>query len=166
MSVVVISVILIFATLLQNSIVNQISVLYGAADLVLLVLVTWILQTEEKQYWIAGIVAGYLVGISSALPVWLTVLEYTIVVLLVTFFQRRVWQVPIWLLLTSVIISTMLLYGIEFGYLGITGVSFEISTVFNLFLLPSSVLNIILALPVYGVMGEVGKLLNPDKVET
>jgi rod shape-determining protein MreD len=165
MAGIVVFLMLLMAAFLQNSIVNQISMLYGSADLVLLVLVTWMLQTEERHYWIAGLMAGFLIGISTALPIWLPMLEYLLVVLLVTFLQRRVWQVPIWLLLTSTILSTLLIYGFELTYLTITGGLFDVVSVFNLLLLPSIVLNLILALPVFGVMGEIGKLLFPEKVE-
>ena len=165
MAGIVIFVLLIFATLLQNSIVNQISMLYGSADLVLLVLLAWILQSEEKQYWLPGFFAGFLIGFSSALPVWLPMVEYVLVVAVVTFLQRRVWQVPIWLLLTSTILSSLLVYAVEFIYLIGTGVEFDLLTAFNLLLLPTIVLNLIFSLPIYGVMGEVGKLLYPEKVE-
>ena len=165
MSYIVVFFLMVIATLLQNSIVNQVSMLYGSADLVLLVLITWMLQSDEKQYWVVGGFAGFLIGLSSALPIWLPIIEYLAVVAMVTFFQRRVWQVPIWLLLTTTIISTGFIYGIELLYLSLEGAVFNFTDAFNLLMLPSIVLNLILSLPMYGVVGEITKLLYPEKVE-
>lgn len=165
MSFIVFFFLMLIAILLQNSIVNQLSMLYGSADLVLLVLITWMLQSDEKQYWVLGGFAGFLVGLSSALPIWLPVCEYVGIVAIVSYMQRRVWQVPMWLLLTTTILSTGVIYGIEFLYLSVRGVGFDITDAFNLLLLPSIVLNLIFSLPIYGVIGEITKLLYPEKVD-
>ena len=157
--------ILIISILLQNSIVNQVSMLYGSADIMLLVLLSWMLHAEERQHWLWGIVAGLFVGISSALPFWLPVIGYSVIVGLVYLLQRLVWQVPIWLLLTSTVLGTVLIYGFEMLYLWVIGTPFAFGTVFNLLILPSVVLNLILIFPVYGFIGEVEKMLYPEKVE-
>lgn len=165
MSGVVFLIILIFSILLQNSIVNQVSMLYGSADIMLLVLLSWMLHAEERKHWVWGVLTGLLVGIASALPFWLPVIGYSFVVGVVYLLQRQVWQVPIWLLLTSTVLGTVLIYGFEILYLWVIGTPFEFSTVFNLLLLPSVVLNLILIFPVYGFIGEVEKMLYPEKVE-
>ena len=165
MSYIVVFVLMLVAILLQNSIVNQISMLYGSADLVLLVLITWILQSDEKRFWGVGLIAGFFIGLASALPIWLPIIEYLLIVGIITYLQRRVWQVPIWLLLTSTIIGTVITYGIELLYLTFVGVGINLSDAFNLLLLPSIVLNIIFSLPIYGVLGEISKMLYPEKVE-
>jgi len=157
--------ILIFSILLQNSIVNQLSMLYGSADIMLLVLLSWMLHTEERQHWFWGVFTGVLVGISSALPFWMPIIGYSVVVGAVNLLQKLVWQVPIWLMLTSTLLGTVLVYGVEVLYLWVVGLPFEITTVFNLLLLPSVVLNLILIFPVYGFIGEVVKMLYPEKVE-
>lgn len=156
---------LVLSILLQNSIVNQVSVLYGSADLMMLVLISWMLQTEEQQYWGWGILTGFLVGISSALPIWLPIVGYTVIVGVITVLQRRVWQVPVWLLLTSTVVGTLLIYGFEMAYLWGAGITLDFYEVFNLLLLPSEVLNLILIFPVYAFTGEVVKMLYPEKVD-
>ena len=139
--------------------------LYGAADLVMLVLLAWILQADETTHWRWGILAGLLVGVSSALPFWLPVIGYLLLVALVTLAQRQVWQVPIWMLLISTFIGSFLIYGVEFSYLLITGVSLDLIDVINIVILPSLILNMILVLPVYGLVGELAKLVYPQEVD-
>jgi hypothetical protein len=150
---------------LQNSIVTRLQMLEGAADLVLLVLVSWIMLSDRKHHWQLGIFAGLLVGLSSAIPWWIPVVSYTIFVLAVTYVQRRVWQVPIWLMLTATFFGTLVIYSVEVFYLWITAVSLNLVEVLNIVILPSVVLNMLAALPVYGLVGEIAKRIFPKEVE-
>lgn len=150
---------------LQNSIITRLQMLEGAADLVLLVLASWIMLSDQKSHWQYGIFAGLLVGLSSAIPWWIPVISYTFFVILVTFVQRRIWQVPIWLLLTATFFGTVLVYGLEVMYLWVTGVPLDLMEVLNIVILPSVVLNMIAVLPVYGLVGEVTKRIFPKEVD-
>ena len=150
---------------LQNSIVTRLQMLNGAADLVLLVLVSWILQADERQHWQWGLLAGLLVGISSAIPFWVPVIGYVSFVVIVTAVQRRVWQVPIWLLVISTFFGTFLIYGLDIFYRWLTAVPLDLIEVMNIVLLPSLVMNMILVLPVYAFIGEIAKRVYPKEVE-
>lgn len=153
------------ALVLQNTIVTQVNLLYGAADLVMLVLLSWILQSEEKPYLWLSAFAGLLIGVSSAIPFWLPVVGYSILVAGVRVIQRRIWQVPIWLLLISTFIGSLFISSWELLYLWITGSPIDLLQVFNIVLLPSLVLNMILVLPIYGVVGEITKAVFLREVE-
>lgn len=150
---------------LQNSIVTRLKMLEGSADLVLLVLVSWILLSDQKRRWQYGLVAGLLVGVSSAIPWWIPVVSYTIFVILVTFVQERIWQVPVWLLLTATFFGTILIYGVELVFRWVSGVPLDMLEVLNIVILPSVVLNMLAVLPVYGMVGEVTKRIFPKEVE-
>ena len=153
------------AMVLQNSIVSRLQMLYGAADLVLLVLISWILQSGERRHWPLGLLAGLLMGISSAVPVWVPVIGYVSFTLIVTWIQQRVWQVPIWLLVISTFFGTFMIYGLEILYRWLTAVQLDLLQVLNVVLLPSLVLNMIIVLPVYAFVGELTKRLYPKEVE-
>ena len=150
---------------LQNSIVTRLHMLEGAADLVLLVLISWIMVSDRKHHWQLGVFAGLLVGISSAIPWWIPVVTYSVFVLAVTYVQRRVWQVPIWLMLTATFFGTLVIYSVEVVYLWVTAVPLNLVEVLNIVILPSVVLNMLAALPVYGLVGEVAKRIFPKEVE-
>jgi cell shape-determining protein MreD len=153
------------AMIFQNTIVTQVHLLYGAADLMMLVLISWVLlSNQETNLWL-GVVTGLLVGISSAVPIWLPVIGYTFLVWIVTVAQRQIWQVPIWLLLISTFLGSLLIYGIEVVYLLVVGVPLNLLEVLNIVLLPSIVLNMVLVLPIYAVVGEIVKAVYPQKVE-
>ncbi|MBN2045472.1 MAG: hypothetical protein JW757_10665 [Anaerolineales bacterium] len=158
-------VLITISMVLQNSIVVRLQMLEGAADLVLLVLVSWVMVSEHKQHWQFGLLAGLLVGLSSAIPWWIPALTYAGFTLGITLVQRRIWQVPIWLLLTATFFGTILILGVEIFYLWVTGVPLDLVEVFNVVILPSVVLNMIAVLPVYGLVGEIAKRSFPREVE-
>jgi len=153
------------ASVLQNTIVTQVQLLYGAADLVMLVLIAWILQSDQSPHLLFGIAAGLMVGISSALPFWLPVIGYSFLVWFVMIAQRRIWQVPVWLLLISTFLGSLLISGLEIVYLLVTGFPVDLVEFLNIVLLPSLVLNMIIVLPIYGVVGEIAKAIYPKEVD-
>lgn len=153
------------AMMIQNSIITRLHMLYGAADLMMLVLLSWILQATDFRQIRWALVVGLLVGVSSALPFWLPVLGYLILAGMVYLVQQQVWQVPIWLLLISTFVGSFLIYGLELVYLWIVGVPIDLVEVLNIVILPSLVLNMLMVLPVYGLVGEVAKTVYPREVE-
>jgi hypothetical protein len=55
-------------------------------------------------------------------------------------------------------------HGLAYGFVVVSGANLTFGEAFNLVILPSLILNLILALPVYGIMGELAKLLLPAEV--
>lgn len=155
----------ISAMMVQNTIITRLNMLYGAADLMMLVLLSWVLHTTEGSHWRWGVVVGLLVGVSSAVPFWLPVIGYVVLVVVVDFVQQKIWEVPIWLLLISTFVGSFFIYGIEVVYLWISGVPLDLVEVINIVILPSLVLNMLVVLPVYGLVGEVAKSVYPREVE-
>lgn len=156
---------LLVAVILQTTILVRINILHGAADLVLLTLVAWIIHEQVNAEFRWGLVAGLLVGIASALPFWLTAIEYVLVVMVFGAIESRVWQAPLLLLFSSVFLGTFIINSMDFLYIWITGVPLNGDEVFNLVILPSLILNVILALPIYSIMGELAKQVYPPEVE-
>jgi len=155
----------LIAFILQTSIIVRINILHGAADIVLLTLIAWAIHDQSTANFRWGLLAGLMVGVASALPYWLGGIEYLLVILILSAIQVRVWQAPMLLLFSSVFIGTFIINGMDILYLFITGVPLIIDEVFNLVILPSLILNIILALPVFAIMGELAKQVYPPEVE-
>lgn len=153
------------AAILQNTIVSRINLLVGAADLVLLVLLSWALQTSGRNRWRLGLIAGLFVGLSSALPVWTPVVGYVSVIGMVALLSLRIWQAPYWMLFTSTFFGTMIVYGFDIVVLWFSGYPFDLVEMFNIVILPSIILNTLLVLPVYLFVGEFVKMVSPTEVE-
>ena len=157
---------LVSAIILQTSIVVRINMLHGAADLVLLTLLGWVIHEPTDTHWRWGILAGSLVGISSVLPFWIPLLEYLLVIWLLNGLQKRLWQAPMLIFFATIFFGTFIIFSMDLIYLWFSGVSFAMEIAINYVLLPSLVLNVLFALPVYGIMGELTKQVYPPEVET
>jgi cell shape-determining protein MreD len=153
------------AVILQNTIVTRINLLVGAADLALLVLLSWVLHSQETNTWKWGVVTGLLIGFSSALPIWIPVVGYSFVVGLVRLLQSRIWQAPYWMLLASTFFGTLIVYGLEISALWVFGTLIDLEEAISIVVLPSVVLNILFILPVYFFVGEVSKMVFPKEVD-
>lgn len=152
------------ATLLQTTVAARMPLLHGPADLVLLVLLGWALRRRlpGATWW--GIAAGLLVGFASQLPLWLVLAAYMAVSALAGFLPRRVWNLPLLNLFSAVLVSTFFLHGLAWLYLWVLGAPIALADAINLVILPALLLNILLALPVYGLVGEFARLFYPDEV--
>lgn len=151
------------ATILQTTIVILTPMLEGPADLVLLILIGWTLQNQQKIDWPWGVVAGLMVGIASALPIWVPIIAYVLVTFITQWLQNRVWRVQILSLFTVTFFGTFLVHGTYFLYLVLIGTPLSPQEAFNLVILPSAVLNILLALPIYGLIGEITLRIFPEE---
>lgn len=152
---------LAFAVILQTTIVADMNLLHGSADLVLLILLGWILHENSEGHWQWGVIAGIFVGIASELPIWVTVLSYLLVVLVVQLLQSKIWQAPMVILFVSITICSFLVLAIISSYLLIIGVPLPILESFNLVILPSVILNLLFILPIYALIGELVKVFYP-----
>ena len=155
---------LLLAIILQMTVVTRVNMLHGAADLVLLVLLAWIIHEQTDTHWRWGILAGLLVGLATALPFWIPLIEYIAIVGFVSIIQARIWQAPLLILFTAAFTGTFLINGLDFLFLWLSGTPLVFEEVFNLVLLPSLVLNVLFALPVFGLIGEIAKQFFPAEV--
>ena len=153
------------AVILQSTIVVRVQLLQGAADLVLITLLGWVLHETVEGHWQWGVIAGILVGYISELPFWLTIGAYLSVIAMVRFIQAFVWQVPLLILFTTTFFGSLFIQFLSFFYLWVLGTPFQLGEVFNLVILPSLVLNMLVVLPVYGLLGELVKQFYPPEVE-
>lgn len=156
---------LITAAILQTTIVSQITMLQGSADLVLLTLVSWVLLERTDTHWRWGLLAGILIGAVSAIPIFVPVVGYSLVVGFIWLLQTRIWQAPVLILFSATLFGNFVVYGLELGYVWFSGATFNFIDVLNLVLLPSLVLNMLLVLPLYGFINELAKQVYPMEID-
>src|SRR6266436_281346 len=108
--------VLALALMLQTAVISRITLLSGAADLVLLVLVAWALQEQVELAWHWAVVAGLLVAFVSALPPVVSIIGYLFAVAFARFVLRQIWQSPILALFSVTFFSTLVYHLVT--YLG------------------------------------------------
>src|SRR5512146_766096 len=135
--------------ILQVGVASRLPLLHGTTDLVLVTLVAWAMQERVTTAWRWAIVGGFLVSFVSALPTLTPFLGFLVVTGLVRLVQRRIWQTPILVMFLMTFLGTLIFQGISLVALRINGTQLPFWQSLNIVVLPSALLNLILAIPIY-----------------
>jgi len=153
--------VILLSVILQSAVISRVYLLSGIGDLPLVMLAAWSLQEEVDSAWHWATATGLLVGFISGLPLVVPITGYLAIVLLARIFQRRVWQAPLLAMFSITFLGTILVSVLSLGVLRFVGVPLPISDVLGLLTLPSVLLNMLLAIPVYAVMRDLARWVYP-----
>ncbi len=154
--------VIILAVILQTAVISRIYLLSGIADLPLVMIAAWALQENVDSAWHWAIALGLMVGFVSGIPWYVPVMSYVIIVALAQILQRRVWQAPLLAMFTMTFLGTLILSLLSFAVLSLSGVNMPLEDVLGLLVLPSVLLNMLLAVPVYAVIRDLSRWVYPS----
>ncbi|HNN14680.1 MAG TPA: rod shape-determining protein MreD [Anaerolineales bacterium] len=152
---------LVLAVILQTSIVSEVRLLSGYADLPFLIIAAWALQERVESSWHWGAITCLMVGFVSGMPWPVLVLGYIGVIFLARALQRRVWQAPLLAMFSVVFTGTLLMHLLSFIVLRLLGTDFSVSDVLGLVTLPSLLLNMLICIPVFAMMRDLSYWVYP-----
>jgi rod shape-determining protein MreD len=151
--------------ILQSTIVSTMPLLKGTADLILLFIIAWSLQDRVESAWQWCLIGGLLASLYSGLPFGSFILAYLLCVGIARLIKRRIWKAPFLAMLAATFISTIIVQLVSLVSRLITGVNLPLLDVLNMILLPSLLLNLILAIPVFSIMHDMAGWLYPEELE-
>ena len=154
--------VIIMAVILQTAIVSRITLLSGFADLPMVMLAAWALQDEVDTAWHWAVATGVLIGFVSGLLWIVPVTGYVIVVAIAQSLQKRIWQAPLLGMFTVTFLGTLVINGMTYLYLSLSGISLSFGDVLGLITLPGILLNLLLAIVMYAVMRDVAHWVYPS----
>jgi hypothetical protein len=154
--------VILLAVILQTAIVSRVYLLSGIADLPLVMLAAWALQEEVESAWHWATAAGLLVGFVSAMPMLAPILGYFVVVGLAQILQGRVWQAPLLAMFSVTFFGSVIASVLSFAVLSLSGINLPAGDVLGVLTLPSVLLNMLLAIPVYAVMRDLARWVYPS----
>ena len=152
---------LALAVILQSSVVSQVKLLSGYADLLLVALAAWALQERVKSAWHWAAFGCVAVGYISSLPWYVYAIGYFSIVLAAQTLQKRVWQAPLLAMFSVTFFGTLFFHLLSFIVLRILGTPFAFGDVMGLVTLPSLLLNMLLAIPIHGMMRDLARWVYP-----
>jgi rod shape-determining protein MreD len=165
MAVVIAIPILVGLLILQTAVISHVTLLQGAADLVLVALVAWGLQKRVQTALVWGLLGGLLVGYVSALPVGVIPVAYLLAVGLALVLRRRVWELPILAMLIATFFGTLIVHLVQIAGLRIVGTELPFWQALNRVTLPSVLLNLLLAIPFYALFNDLARWLYPEPLD-
>jgi rod shape-determining protein MreD len=151
------------AVILQSSLFSQITLLSGYADLVLLLLAAWALQRRVNSAWHWACLACIMISFLSRLPWPVVALGYLAVVFFAQMLQRRVWQAPLLAMFSVTFLGTLLMHFASYGILSLLGTPLLFGDVVGLITLPSLLLNMLFAIPVFTLMRDLARWVYPSE---
>ena len=149
------------AVILQSSVISQIKLLSGYADLPLLVLAAWALQERVKSAWHWTALACIMLSFVSSMPWPVLFIGYFSVVFIAQALQRRVWQAPLLAMFSVTFTGTLFINILSFAVLRILGTPFAFADVIGLIVLPSLLLNMLFSILIYAFMRELSRWVYP-----
>jgi rod shape-determining protein MreD len=151
--------------IVQSAVASRILLLHGTTDLVLLAVAAWALQPRVKTSWQWALVGGLLVSVPSALPLGVPLAGYLAVTGLAMAMRRRAWQYPLLAMILLSILGTIISLGAAWLVLRLTGVPLPFFESLWQVFLPSILLNLLLAIPMYVLAGDLAGWLYPQEIE-
>lgn len=149
----------------QTTLVSQMPLLHGTADLLLIVIVSWAMQPRVQTAWHWSIIGGLMVNIASALPLAVPVIGYSVTTGLALLLRQQVWRVPILAMFVIIIVGTLITHGVSLFALRVVGYPIPIAGALNLITMPSLLLNLLLSVPAYALIGDLANWLYPEEIE-
>lgn len=151
--------------ILQSAIVSQVVLLRGTADIILLAVIAWALQKRVKTAWHWAVVGGVMVSFVSALPYGTSLIGYLIATALALIMRRRIWQIPLMSMLVTTFAATLFMHALVILTLRISGTQVPLLLSLNQVTLPSILLNLLLAIPMYALIGDMANWIYPEPIE-
>ncbi|MBE0410581.1 MAG: hypothetical protein IBX69_12705 [Anaerolineales bacterium] len=150
---------------LQTAIISRIPLLHGTADLILLALAAWAVQERVKTTWQWGLIGGLMVALVSALSLLVALPAYLLSAGVARALRKQLWQMPLLAMFAAVFIGTFIIHSLTFLVLRTNGIQIPLRESFNLITLPSALLNLLLAVPIYALIGDLANRLYPEEIE-
>lgn len=150
-------------SVLQTVAVSRIEILSGAGDIVLLSIISWIIIDEDGNHIAWAIIGGFLISILSAMPILATFSIYLAAAFIAKAASRIFWQSPILALFSSALAATLVKFAIEFLALQFIDIQAPFFLSVTSILLPSLLLNLFFAFPMYILMGDISNWFSPKE---
>ncbi|MCJ7700715.1 MAG: hypothetical protein MUO62_03955 [Anaerolineales bacterium] len=157
--------ILSFLAILQAAIVSRLPLLQGTADLILLVLIAWALQERVRSAWQWSIVGGGVIGFKSIIPTFIPVMIYLVITGVALLVRRRIWEAPVLAMFALTFAGSFFSQIISALVVSISGTPVPVIDTIKLIILPSLILNLILAAPIYAVIKDLAEWVYPEEIK-
>lgn len=155
---------LVLLAISQSAIVNDLTLLDGRPDLILLVVVAWGIIGRYRESMIWGLIGGLALDLLSGLPTGVTAFNLILIAFLVSFSEGRFWESHILMPLGVMLAASALFYVLSILTLWVLGHQIEFEYALIRVALPGTFLNLLLTLPATQIISALNRLLHPPEV--
>jgi rod shape-determining protein MreD len=148
----------------QSVILSEITLLDGRPDLVMLVVLAWALAGEPSEAMALGLVGGWFLDLTSSLPFGTHAMILILIPYLVSFTEGRMWGENLLLAPAVALGASLILHGWGLGALALMGRDLDLPFALSRVVLPSTVLNMVLAIPISQLAASFRRTVHPPEV--
>jgi rod shape-determining protein MreD len=150
----------------QSAVLSRVPLLMGTADILLLTVIAWSVRDRVKTAWQWSVIGGLLATIGSALPFGVLILGYLLITGIALVVRKRIWKMPILAMFLMTFLGTLIIQASSMITRLLSGISLPINDAINLMILPSLILNVLLAIPIYVLVTDLSGWLYRDEITT
>ncbi len=149
--------------MLQLGVFSNIQILSGKVDLLMLGMIAWIVQkkTNMIDILIYAIVTIVFINLISAEALIIILILYAMIAITVYWSKNNIQQLPIVSMLIFSAIFTFVHLAMFALYLQFSGISINFQNIFQSFILPSMIFNLIASIPMYLLANELHHWVYP-----
>jgi biotin transporter BioY len=105
------------------------------------------------------------IGLFSSLPLFVYVFSYGLATWVAFLFHRKIWQAPLLIMLGVTLVGTIIEHGLSMLMLQLNGTPISFFTGFTKITLPSVLLNLLIAIPIFAIFRYLARKMYPEKQE-
>lgn len=151
--------------ILQSAVVSRVPLIAGTADLILLALIAWAVQERVTTAWQWSVMGGLMVSLVSASSVSVTLGGYLLATGIAVVLRYRVWRIRLLSMLAATFFGTLIAHALTIFSLRLNETAIPILESFNIITLPSILLNLLVAVPMYALISDLANWLYPEEIE-
>jgi rod shape-determining protein MreD len=156
---------LIVLAILQTTLFADIHFFDGRPDIVLLAVIGWGLAGGDRQAMVWGLIGGLLLDSFSGLPMGSSAISLIVIAFLVSLYADRVWEANLLMPLGITLGASLVFHFLSLGWLLTLGRNLDLPFSLTRVILPSTILNMVLILPIYQLMVGLHRRLYPPEIE-
>jgi rod shape-determining protein MreD len=150
--------------ILQSVIFNDLTLLDGRPDLILLTVVAWGINGRSREAMIWGLLGGLFLDQLSGIPLGTSAIILIIIAYLVSFTEGRFWEANFLMPMGVMMLFSLLYHFLNIVIMWVLGKPMDLTFLIVRVILPSTFLNLILALPVSQLIRSLSRSLYPPEV--
>jgi rod shape-determining protein MreD len=156
---------ILLSSILETSLISRYQLLHGTADIVMLIVLAWALQEKTKGAWVWAVFAGLIMSLFTGLPFFVPLAAYLLITWFAKLLHRRIWQMPLLVMLALTLVGTILDHALSLVTMSIKGLQFSWASAITQITLPSILLNLLWALPIYWLITAIANRMYPKLEE-
>ena len=150
--------------ILQSTVFSHLQLLDGRPDLVLLAVGSWGLVGRGREAMVWGLIGGLFLDLLSGIPFGTSAIALVLVAYIASLLEGRFWEAHLLMPMGVTLLGSLVFYALSLAGLLLSGHPIDLPTALMRVILPSTFLNLILALPASQLAVGLRRSLFPPEV--